>query len=144
MPLRHKPNLNLISRWSLSQRGNSAKHFKPRAHASLFKQLNHTLATRRGGIKKSREKGLIFFPLRSSLAPKNLPSLRQHQSFRRSPRKTSTVHSSHCSSPVASLLDHYTWIPLSLHGLQANDTSEQNTMGTVEQYQACLPQEGRV
>lgn len=32
---------------------------------------------------------------------------------------------------------------LSLHGLQANDTSEQNTMGTVAQYQACFSTEGQ-
>lgn len=58
---------------------------------------------------------------------------------------TSTVHSTHCFPPDASLLDHYTWILLSLHGLEANDTSEQITMGTVVQFQtACFPQKDKL
>lgn len=108
-----------------------------------FKQLNHTCATCRGGIKKSPESAflLFFFLISPVLHPSPEIGL---TSFSRSCRAhaTSTVHSSHCFSPDASLLDHYTWIPLSLHGLEANDTSERNTVGTVAQYRtACFPTE---
>lgn len=52
-----------------------------------FKQLNHTFATRRGGIKKLSSSLSIFLSLP---LPKKSASLRQHQSFQQSPRN---IHS---------------------------------------------------
>lgn len=105
-----------------------------------FKQLNHTFATRRGGIKKlSSSLSIFFFYL--SLSQKNLPLSGNISHFSRA-HATSTVHSSHCSSPDASSFGSLYKDPtLSLQGLKANDTSEQNTMGTVAQNQACFPQD---
>lgn len=65
------------------------KHFKPCAYLHI-KKLNHTFATRRGGIKKSLESAFLsplpFFFFSSPISqpsPKIClnPSLRQHQSF---------------------------------------------------------------
>lgn len=99
----------------------------------LFKQLNHPC---RGGIKKSLETAflftLFFLPSSSLISPVLHPSpkigLTHFSHFCRA-HATSTVLSS-LFSPAASL-----WIILhgshSLHGLEASDTSVQNTVGTV-------------
>lgn len=113
------------------------KLFEPCAYLHI-KKLNHTFATRRGGIKKSLESAFLFplpfFFFSSPIlrpSPKIFlnPSLRQHQSFQLSLRNIHSPFFSLFLPRCLSFLDHYTWIPLSLHGLKANDTSEQNTMG---------------
>lgn len=101
-----------------------------------FQTAESSLATCRGGIKKSLETAflftLFFLPSSSLISPVLHPSpkigLTHFSHFCRA-HATSTVLSS-LFSPAASL-----WIIIhgshSLHGLEASDTSVQNTVGTV-------------
>lgn len=103
----------------------------------LFKQLNHPWPHVEVGLRRAWKllsSSLFFFPSSSLISPVLHPSpkigLTHFSHFCRA-HATSTVRSPHCFPQLPLFSDHYTWIPLSLHGLEASDTSVQNTMGTV-------------
>lgn len=107
------------------------RQFKPCSYLPLFKQLNHPLATQRGGIKKRRIITItaflfarpLFFLLLLLVSPVLQPSSQNlPKSFSQATSAELTQHPHSILLIVLPqmplFLDNFTWIPLSLHGLK--------------------------
>lgn len=140
MPLRHKPNRNLISRWSLSQRGNSVKHLKPMLTRPFSNSCIILWPHGEVGSRRAEKTGFFFlfalvkFPKSAFSQATSVASV----------EPTQNIHSPFFSLFFPSCLSFGSLYMDPTLSARPRGTSEQNTMGTVEQYHAYFPQEGRV